>query len=124
MDKKQTSPAAADDPFGSLVGYHLRRLSVLAMTDLSKALAPLGLKPADASVLFSLAANPGITQSDMGKTLGIRRANMAPLIAALVERGLIDRQAVDGRSQALRLSASGRLLQSQARKVTETHEQL
>jgi DNA-binding MarR family transcriptional regulator len=49
---------------------------------------------------------------------------MAPLIAALVERGLIDRQAVDGRSQALRLSASGRLLQSQARKVTETHEQL
>jgi hypothetical protein len=68
----------AIDPFGCLLGYHLRRLSVLVMADFTAALAPLGLKPAEASVLYAVAAAPGLTQSDVGKTLGIQRANMAP----------------------------------------------
>jgi DNA-binding MarR family transcriptional regulator len=108
--------------FDKLLGYHLRRLSVVVMTDLTQALSPLDLKPADASVLFTIAANPGITQSEVGKSLGILRANMAPLIAALLKRDLIEREPVDGRSQALTLSSAGQRICSQAKLVTEEHE--
>jgi DNA-binding MarR family transcriptional regulator len=123
MDKKKSSSLAGREPFDSLIGYHLRRLSVLAMQDFTKALAPLMLKPADASILFTLAAHSGSTQSGMGRFLGIRRANMAPLIGALLDRGLIERTAVDGRSQSLRLSAAGRALQRQAWKAAALHEE-
>jgi DNA-binding MarR family transcriptional regulator len=123
MDKKKTPGAGGRDPFDSLIGYHLRRLSVLAMNDFTKALAPLALKPADASILFALAARSGSTQSGMGRILGIRRANMAPLIGALLDRGLIERTAVDGRSQSLRLSVSGRALQRRAWKAAALHEE-
>ena len=110
------------DVFDGLLGYHLRRLSVLVMTDLTQALSPLDLRPAHASVLFVIAANPGITQSEVGKTLGILRANMAPLIGALLKRGLLERQPVDGRSHALTLSGAGRGLCTRARRVTQEHE--
>jgi DNA-binding MarR family transcriptional regulator len=109
--------------FDGLLGYHLRRMSVVVMTDLTQALAPLDLKPADASVLFMIEANPGITQSEVGKVLGILRANMAPLIGALLKRSLIEREPVDGRSQALTLSSAGRALCARAKLVTKEHEQ-
>ncbi len=105
-----------------MLGYHVRRLSVLVMADLSARLAPLGLKPADASVLFAIAAHGPITQSELGKLLGIQRANMTPLIAALDRRGFVQRDAVDGRSQALSLTEAGVAIHDQAWALTQAHE--
>jgi DNA-binding MarR family transcriptional regulator len=102
------------DPFAELVGYHLRRLSQLVMADLAERLETLELRPTEASVLFVIAGTPGVTQSDIGRMLGIKRANMAPMVAALEARGLISRSAVDGRSQALRLTAEGEAVRARA----------
>jgi DNA-binding MarR family transcriptional regulator len=110
------------DPFAGLLGYHLRRLSVLVMADFTEALAPLGLKPAEASVLYAVGGGTGLTQSDIGKMLGIQRANMAPLIAGLMRRGLVARDRVDGRSQALRLSAAGQAARAAAWAANLAHE--
>lgn len=105
---KTPEPSAAlADPLANLLGYHVRRLSVRVMADLARSLAPLGLNPADASVLLMIDANPRITQSEVGKAIGVLRANMAPLVGALAERGLVEREPVDGRSNALRLSVQG-----------------
>jgi DNA-binding MarR family transcriptional regulator len=123
MKKTKSKSGPHSDPFAQLLGYHLRRLSVLAMNDLTQALAPLGLKPADASVLFAVAAHADITQSDIGRLLGIRRANMTPLIAALERRGLVDRKPVDGRSQGLGLAAKGQAICRQAQSITRRHEE-
>src|SRR5882672_1084692 len=123
MNKATERRAGQSDPFDDMLGYHLRRLSVLAMADLTQSLEPLKLTPAHASILFVIAANPGITQSDVGKMLGILRANMAPLIALLVERGFIKREAVDGRSHAMRLSALGQTVCRQARDIAKDHEE-
>lgn len=112
----------ADEPFEGLLGYHIRRLSVIVMADLAASLAPIGLKPAEASVMFAIAAQAGPTQSDIGRMLGIQRANMAPLIAGLARRELIEREAIDGRSQLLRLSAAGRALQQEAWRRVIDHE--
>jgi len=114
---------AATDPFDGLLGYHVRRLSFVVMADLTESLAPLGLKPADASVLLAIAELPGITQSDLGRTLGILRANMTPLIAALMARSFVERTPVDGRSHALRLSAEGLSACRAAHRVVRDHEE-
>lgn len=110
------------DPFADLLGYHLRRLSQLVMGDLAERLDSLELRPTEASVLFVIAATPGVTQSDIGRMLGIKRANMAPMIAALETRGLVSRSAVDGRSQALRLTAEGESMRARARNATRENE--
>lgn len=110
------------DPLENLLGYQMRRASALMMADLAAGLASCDLRPAEASILLLVAANPRVTQSEIGRRLGIKRANMTPLVAALEARGLIDRAAVDGRSQGLRLSRSGAALAARAREVVEDHD--
>jgi DNA-binding MarR family transcriptional regulator len=113
----------AADPFAGLLGYHLRRASVLVMADLTAALEPLGLTPTAASVLFIIAAGGGVTQAEIGRALGIQRANMAPIIGHLIRQDLLEREAVDGRSQALRLSRAGQATHRKAMQTTLAHEQ-
>ncbi len=126
MNKSTSVPGdpalEGDDPFDRLLGYQIRRLSVLVMADLAAALAPLGIKPAAASILFAIAAQDGLTQSDIGRMLGIQRANMAPLIAGMMRQDLIERDALDGRSQSLRLSGAGQALQQEAWRRVLAHE--
>ena len=94
-------------PFDGVLGYQLRRASSAVMGDFALALAPLDLRPSDASVLLLIASNPSATQSEIGRALGIKRANMAPLVAGLEKRQLVERAPVDGRSQGLTLTDAG-----------------
>ena len=100
----------------------MRRASSAAMQKLARELAPLDLRPSEASVLLVIEANPNITQSDIGRMLEIAGANMAPLISRLEKREAVERQPVDGRSQALALTSSGRALCQRAKKVMKAHE--
>ena len=110
------------DPVNDLPGYALRRVSAALMSRLAARLARLELRPAEATVLLVIAANPGVTQSEIGRLLGIVSANMAPLAARLAERDLIVREAVDGRSQGLTLSETGRRVAQRARSIMEDLE--
>lgn len=115
-------PEAAVDPLAHYPGYLLRRASTAAMVGLSRRLGALTLRPTEASVLLFIERNPGITQSEIGRLLEIARANMAPLAGRLQKRALTLRARVDGRSQGLTLSASGRRLAQQIRAVMAEHE--
>jgi len=110
------------DPLRSYPGYSLRRASAKMMADLNLRLRPLGLRATEASLLILIDANPGITQSALGRSLAIQRANMAPLIAALDAKGLLHRARVDGRSEGLSLSESGKLLAMRAHAAMIEHE--
>ena len=105
------------DPLKDLPGYVLRRASALVMAKLAKRLSALDLRPSEASMLLIVDANPGVTQSQIGRLLDIARANMAPLTARLAARALIVRQSAGGRSHGLALSASGRRLAGKARMI-------
>src|SRR5690348_5726154 len=110
------------DPLRELPGYLLRRASLDLMSKLAVRLAALHLRPSEATVLMVIGANPGVTQSEIGRTLDIATANMAPLAARLTRRELIIRERVDGRSHGLKLSESGRRLTQRARAVMEAFE--
>jgi DNA-binding MarR family transcriptional regulator len=111
-----------NDPMKNLPGYALRRVSAAFMARLAERLSRLDLRPADATVLLVIGANPGVTQSEIGRFLAIASANMAPLAARLADRDLIVREAVDGRSQGLTLSEAGRRIAQKARSIIDALE--
>lgn len=110
------------DPVALRLGYMLRRASAAMMAGLGARLAEIGLRPVEGTILILVGANPGCIQSDVGRMLGIKRANMVPLIAALVSRELVEKSPVDGRSLALSLTATGEALRARVDAIMDTHE--
>ena len=111
-----------DDPLIRFPGYAMRRAANATAAELSARLAPLELRQSDASLLLLVAVNPGATASALGRALGIERANMVPLLKRLNDAGLIVREAIDGKSQGLRLTPDGRRRLEAAREIIETFE--
>jgi DNA-binding MarR family transcriptional regulator len=101
-------------PLDTLLGYRLRRASMAMMADLLSALQPLGLSAGEASFLILVGANPACRQSDVGRTLEIKRANMTPLVARMKARGLVTDAPIDGRSRSLTLTGDGAALRDKA----------
>jgi len=114
--------AKPEDPLSHLSGYLLRRASSAALAGLNGRLEPLGLRHADVAMLMLIESRAGVTQSEAGRVLDIQRANMVAFVARLESRDLIRRRQVDGRSQALELTAAGRMLLKRARRVVSEHE--
>jgi DNA-binding MarR family transcriptional regulator len=110
------------DPLQDYPGYALRRASAVATAGLLKRLEAFSLRSAEATVLLVIEANPGITQSEIGRLLDIATANMTPLASRLEERELIVRAPVDGRSQGLSLSGPGRRLTQRVHRTIVDYE--
>jgi hypothetical protein len=87
--------AALHNPLEDLIGYQLRRASLAFMDGMMRSLEVCELKPVEASVLLLIEANPGITQSEIGRALGIQRTNIAPWVAGFDRRGLVHRTRLD-----------------------------
>lgn len=111
-----------NDFLTNLPGYNLRRASTAVQTQLTDALAHLSLRPADFSMLITIKNEPRVTPSELGKQLGIQRANMVNMVTRLEERGAVSRIALDGRSYGLELTQTGIDLCAQAQEIVETLE--
>lgn len=107
----------------SLPGYHLRRAAGVMFADLSEALRDLDLRPADAAMLITIDDRPRITPSELGKILGIQRANMVPMVARMEERGAVFRTPLDGRSFGLELTPEGTGLCASAKGIMLAFEE-
>jgi DNA-binding MarR family transcriptional regulator len=110
------------DPLARLPGYALRRAANATAAELTARLAGLDLRQSEVSVLLLVADNPEVTAAALGRHLDIQRANMVPLLKRLEDRGLIDRIALDGKSQGLVLSRAGGRLLAEARAVIDGFE--
>lgn len=110
------------NPVASRLGYRLRRSSSAMMATLGAGLELVGLRPVEATILLTIGANPGCIQSDIGRMLGIKRANMVPLITGLIQKDLVQKSPVDGRSFALCLTAQGEDARSEADAIMSAHE--
>ncbi|QGP81094.1 MarR family winged helix-turn-helix transcriptional regulator [Sphingobium sp. CAP-1] len=122
MDQSPPPEVGLHDPVASHLGYMLRRASAVVMAGLGAGLAGIGLRPVEGTILTLVGANPGCIQSDLGRMLGIKRANMVPLIAGLAGKGLLTKSPVDGRSLALFLTATGEAARAQVDAIMAAHE--
>jgi len=106
------------------LGYFIRRLQIWVFQDFIRTLAEIEISPAQFSVLAVIHANEGLSQIELGNTLGIERARLVRLLNRLERRGLLERlpSSGDGRRHALRLTSAGQSTFKQARTLAERHE--
>jgi DNA-binding MarR family transcriptional regulator len=109
-DDTVTTADRLASPLDELLGYRLRRASMAMIGDLVATLRPFGLSVGEVSLLILVGANPGCRQSDVGRALEIKRANLTPLVGRLKTRGLVIDAPIDGRSLSLTLTDAGRAL--------------
>ncbi len=109
---------------GDLVGYHMRRASAVIANDFSRAIAGTGMRQVLFGILSIIEANPGINQGNVGRALGIQRANMVSLVNELVDAGLVLREtaADDRRAFALTLTPDGEAMVATCLKRIRDHE--
>ena len=117
----EVSDEAVQGPLQDYVGYMLRRAQLAVFQDVISTLAEVDLLPAQFSVLLVAETNPGIVQSRASAALGIQKANFVPLLTELERRGLIERVAVDGRTNGLFLTRKGRATVKRAHALHAKH---
>ena len=107
----------------NLIGYNLRRAHGVQKQRFTAVFEPLGIRPVTLSLLGTVYDEPGITQTELGLRLHIKRANMVPLLTELEARGLIARRPSDSdrRAQVVTLTTAGK---KQTAKLLEMHARL
>ncbi len=108
----------------SLVGYVMRRAQVAVSRSFVDTFSDLGVRQTQLGVLNVAEASPGLKPSRVGELLGIKRANMGPLLDDLERRGLVRRMPSpsDRRSQALFLTDAGADLLAELHRREALHE--
>ena len=123
MDETQlrTHP---DDTLDAQVGYNLRRASAFALNDFAVEMADVSLRPVTYGMLALIDEKPGIRAAELCRLLGMKSANMAPLLAELEERGLVERDdhAQDKRVQVLTLTRAATEAMPAWRRQVRRHE--
>ena len=107
------------------LGYFIRRAQVWVFQDFIRMLKNLDISPAQYSVLHVIDANTGLSQAELGRSLGIERARLVRVLHRLDKRGLTRRlqSAADGRTHALRLTPKGQETLRRATELAAQHEE-
>jgi len=97
-------------------GYLSNHLARLFAAELTAALAPLGLAPAQFMTLLELWAEEGLTQADLVARLDVEQATMAQTLARMERDGLVTRapHPTDRRARVVVLSDRARDLRAPA----------
>jgi DNA-binding MarR family transcriptional regulator len=122
---KRVSPAVVDlGVLNDHLGYFVRRFQISIFQDFIRRLSRIDISPAQFSVLVIIGANEGLSQSELGATLGIERARLVRMLHLLDKRGLTERlpSSADGRRHALRLTRAGQTQLKQAKALAAQHE--
>ena len=107
-----------------LLGYQLRLAQLLVFRDFERHVGNLGVSPGRVGVLALIEANPGITQGELARAVGLDRSTMVPLLDGLEERGvLVRRRGADRRTNGLWLTSSGRRMLVEVKRRIRAHEE-
>ncbi len=103
-------------------GHLLRRAQQFAHDLYSTEVGASGPTPRQYEVLHVVAANDGLSQTDLVKHTGIDRSTLADMIARMMKKGLLSRKRTkeDARANAVSITAAGkRMLASANPKVAK-----
>ena len=102
-------PGLDYDVLDDLLGYSLRRAQLAMFASFDEATRGKKLTPPRFTALVVIGANPGLSQSLLGRVLGIARSGAMLMTDLLEERGLVERRRRpnDGRAWGLHLTRRG-----------------
>lgn len=111
-------------PLPGYIGYMLRQAQLTVFARFNAALSQFDLKPGQFSVLIVIDHNASLRATDVCNALGFQKANFAPLIRTLEQRGLVLRRDCerDRRTQTLQLTAAGKRLLARAMRAHDEFE--
>jgi len=97
-------------------GHLLRRAQQYANDLYAKEVGASGPTPRQFEVLYSVAQNEGLSQTDLVRATGIDRSTLADMIARMLKKGLLSRSRTkeDARANAVSITASGKRMLSSA----------
>jgi DNA-binding MarR family transcriptional regulator len=106
------------------LGFLLSQVGIFASQRFSEAIAEAGIHPPLFRVLNVVDAAEGESQHAIGEAIEVPPSRMVAIIDELEERGLIERRPHPGdrRVRALFLTAKGRKVLDEGRKIAMTHE--
>lgn len=106
------------------LGYLLRRLQLAYRKHFTRVAGPDGVSPNHVGAMYVIGLNPGVTPTRIGTALGLDGAQVATMLNALEQRGLVARKIsrADGRSRAVHLTAAGRRAFATVQAVAEEAE--
>ena len=102
-------PGLDYDVLDDLLGYTLRRAQLAMFASFDEATRGKHLTPPRFTALVVIGANPGLSQSVLGRVLGIARSGAMLMTDLLEARGLVERRRRpnDGRAWGLHLTRRG-----------------
>lgn len=108
----------------TLLGYQIRRANLRVVGGFAERIAQHGLTAAQFGLLVLVGANPGATQTALGRAFASNRSVMVRLIDKLEAAGLVVREAHsdDRRSNAISLTEAGRALLTTLESEVRVHE--
>ena len=124
-DRGGRGRAAADRGIlPGLIGYQLRRAQIAVFQNFARAMAAYDITPGRFGMLEVIAANSGLSQSELGAILGIDRSTVVAVIDRLEKDGLVRRMKApnDRRSHALKLSEKGAVTLAVLEQRVAAHE--
>lgn len=91
-------------------GHLLRRAHQFAQDLYSREVGSRGPTPRQFEVLHAVAANEGMSQTDLVRATGIDRSTLADMIARMIKKGLLSRSRTteDARANVVSITAAGR----------------
>src|SRR6201985_383269 len=108
--KKPGKKAAGGSPPGRSPSHLLHRALQLALDIYAEETGPEAVTQRQYAVLSAVAAQEGLTQTDLVRATGIDRSTLADLVARMIGKDLLARQrsASDARANTVTLTAPGR----------------
>jgi len=124
LARRRGAVAAEVGDLDQHVGYMLRRAQIAVFADFIATQRGSVARPGQFSVLSVIGRNPGITQSQLCATLGIKRANLVAVIDHFEALDLARREPskTDRRSNRLRLTDTGQQTLQMALDDLSAHE--
>ena len=108
------------------VAYHLRLAQEASFQAFRQRVGSGDLQPGRYTVLSIIAANPGLTPTDLSRACGRDKSTLTPALKDLTRRGLVERKRheTDERSYTVHLTSAGADLLQKLRRHALAHDRL
>lgn len=108
----------------SLLGYQLRRAQVRLFDDFRRHFGNTGLTPGKVGLLVLIWKNPGLSQVELARAVGVERASLGEALVSLEAAGWVSRKPspTDRRSKVLSMTAKGEKFMAGLEAKIRAHE--
>jgi DNA-binding MarR family transcriptional regulator len=111
-------------PLADWVGFYLRMAQIASFQAFARRTRQHDLNPGGFVALMVIGRNPGISQTQLSRAIGVDKSSLTPALNGLARRGLVSRvrPPTDKRAYRLTLTAQGRAMLGELTACAVAHD--